>query len=101
MKPGHCTVYIYYQVEAGFSDAVIAAMRSHASAVAAQGVSVAFSRRPEEKNGIVTWMETCTVTSRASVHQVSEQLEASARASGLADLARSGRVVEVFVPVEL
>jgi hypothetical protein len=101
MKPGYCTVYIYYQAEAGISDAVIAAMRSHADALAPQGVSVAFSRRPEERSGIVTWMETFVVTSSANVHQISEQVEASARASGLANLARGGRVIEFFVPVEL
>ena len=51
-------VYIYYQVQSSYADALqaqVTAMQTHLSKQ--YGIIVALKRRPEEKNARHTWME--------------------------------------------
>ena len=99
MKSEPCTIFIYYQVDARRSEAVLEAMQAHSVSLAERGVSLKFSRRFEEKHGLATWMETCTTSNRAEAERISGLIESSAREAGLDALAPNGRTLEFFVPV--
>ncbi len=87
-------LYVYYRVKPQAAEALQKKVRAMQAQLAAQhAVAVALKRRPEEKNGEQTWMETYL----AAPQDFSATLDAAAAAAGLAELTSGPRHSEIFV----
>jgi hypothetical protein len=87
-------LYVYYKVRE--LDAATLAPRVHAmqhALAAAHGIAVQLKRRPEVREGLVTWMEVYP----AVPDSFAALVDAAARNAGLDALTAGPRRVEVFM----
>lgn len=86
--------YVYYRVRAeSASDLQAKVLAMQSALLSTHGVSASLKRRPEEKNGEQTWMETYL----AAPEDFLPTLDAAAVQAGLASLTSGPRHTEIFV----
>jgi hypothetical protein len=87
-------LYVYYKVSALDADALAPRIRALQAALAAgHGVTSQLKRRPDDKDGMQTWMEVYPGVPEA----FAGELEAAAHAAGIDGLIAGPRRAEVFV----
>jgi hypothetical protein len=91
-------LYVYYKVRAGDAAALAPRVRAMQAALAAShGAAHQLKRRPEDKDGLQTWMEVYPGVSAS----FAGDLERAAREAGLDALTEGPRRAEVFVDLTL
>jgi hypothetical protein len=87
-------LYVYYKVRGLDAAAFMARVRAFQAALAAQcGVSGQLKRRPDERDGLQTWMEVYPATDDG----FGARLAAAVDVAGLADTIVGARHVETFI----
>lgn len=91
-------LYVYYKVRAGDAAELAPRVRALQAGLAARyGVDGQLKRRPEERDGLQTWMEVYP----EAPDGFAEQLASAAQAAGLPDAIASPRHVETFADLNL
>lgn len=89
-------LYIYYQVRRQDADALRALLTAlHARLAHSHGVAAQLKRRPQERDGLQTWMEIYP----AAPAGFEDTLEAALRDAGAPALIAGARHTEVFMDV--
>jgi hypothetical protein len=95
-------LYVYYKVRAADAAGLAPRVRALQADVAARlGVTGGLKRRPEERDGLQTWMEVYPAMDAARVPDFAAALSAAADAAGLADVIAGPRHFETFIDLEL
>ncbi|MGZ3181086.1 MAG: DUF4936 family protein [Telluria sp.] len=81
-------LYVYYRVRAGDAAALAPLVRAMQAALGAGQLK----RRPDEKDGVQTWMEVYPAIPAG----FAQRLDAAAAAAGLLDLLDGPRHTEIF-----
>jgi hypothetical protein len=94
-------LYVYYKVRLADAAGLAPRVRALQTDVAARlGVTGQLKRRPEERDGLQTWMEVYPRTDAARVLDFAAALSAAAETAGLADAIAGPRHFEIFIDLE-
>lgn len=93
-------LYIYYRVAPSQATTLFGKLKAMQAVLQAdQGISARLKRRPEEKDGLQTWMEVYEGIAPGQEIEFSAKLDKALSAAGIAGLIEGSRHVEHFEDV--